>query len=245
MGLDVECRVVLSRTARKMRIKVEPDLVRVICPDGREAEEAVGFLRENREWIVEQLVRVRRLRVARRPARSIPGKVVFRGERVRLQVVHDRQRNGPNRVTFGSDGLLVTCAPNPRTAPSVSLENWFRKEARRLIEAHLARVTKRLKRVPNRVYVMSQKTKWGNCSALGNLSFNWRLILAPDFVLRYIVTHEAVHLAIPDHSARFWLTVQSLCPETERARQWLVSNGGWLKSEMRPGAGGARKEIPA
>ena len=52
-------------------------------------------------------------------------------------------------------------------------------------------------------------------------SRNWRLILAPDFVLRYLVTHEVVHLAIPDHSAKFWLTVQSICPETERAKQWL------------------------
>ena len=53
------------------------------------------------------------------------------------------------------------------------------------------------------------------------LSFNWRLILAPDYVLRYLVTHEAVHLAIPDHSAKFWLTAQSLCRDTEKAKQWL------------------------
>jgi predicted metal-dependent hydrolase len=71
---------------------------------------------------------------------------------------------------------------------------------------------------------MGQRTKWGNCSAGRNLSFNWRLILAPDFVLRYLVTHEAVHLAVPDHSAKFWLTVQSLCPEMERAKQWLRLN---------------------
>jgi predicted metal-dependent hydrolase len=79
---------------------------------------------------------------------------------------------------------------------------------------------------------MCQRTKWGNCSALGNLSFNWRLIMAPDFVLRYLVTHETVHLAIPDHSQRFWLTVQSLCPETERARQWLVANAHRLLTPL-------------
>jgi predicted metal-dependent hydrolase len=48
---------------------------------------------------------------------------------------------------------------------------------------------------------------------------------AEDFVLHYIVTHEMVHLAVPDHSRKFWLTAQSLCPETERARRWLVANG--------------------
>jgi hypothetical protein len=79
---------------------------------------------------------------------------------------------------------------------------------------------------------MGQRTKWGNCSARGNLSFNWRLIMAPDFVLRYLVTHEAVHLAIPDHSARFWLTVQSLCPESEKARQWLAARGHELTLDL-------------
>ena len=68
----------------------------------------------------------------------------------------------------------------------------LRKQARERIELHIAEVGKRLKRAPNRIYVMGQRTKWGNCSARCNLSFNWRLVMAPDFVLRYIVTHEMV-----------------------------------------------------
>ena len=79
---------------------------------------------------------------------------------------------------------------------------------------------------------MGQRTKWGNCSSLRNLSFNWRLILAPDYVLRYLVTHEAVHLAVPDHSAKFWLTVQSPCRETERAKQWLCAHQAHLQVEL-------------
>ena len=94
--------------------------------------------------------------------------------------------------------------------------------------ACLRALTARIQQQPGRVYVMDQRTKWGNCSSRGNLSFNWRLVLAPDFVLRYLVTHEVVHLAIPDHSAKFWLTVQSLCPEMERAKQWLSRHHGQL-----------------
>lgn len=48
--------------------------------------------------------------------------------------------------------------------------------------------------------------------------------MAPDDVMRCLVTHEVVHLAVPDHSAKFWLTVQSLCPTAERSRQWLAGN---------------------
>src|SRR5207237_6283827 len=99
-------------------------------------------------------------------------------------------------------------------------------------EWHLSVITTRLRQKPRRVYVMGQRTKWGNCSAQRNLSFNWRLILAPDFVLRYLVTHETVHLAIADHSAKFWLTVQSLCPESERAKQWLVRHQAQLTVDL-------------
>ncbi len=96
------------------------------------------------------------------------------------------------------------------------------------IGRQLETVTRKLRRTPNRLYVMGQRTKWGNCSSLHNLSFSWRLIMVPEHVLRYLVTHEALHLAVPDHSPRFWLAVQSLCPETERARQWLTRYEGSL-----------------
>jgi predicted metal-dependent hydrolase len=56
--------------------------------------------------------------------------------------------------------------------------------------------------------------------------------MAPEYVLRYLLTHEAVHLAIPDHSHRFWLTVPSLCPETERAKQWLAANGHRVQIDL-------------
>ena len=118
--------------------------------------------------------------------------------------------------------------PRSQTPVEHSLEQWLSREARQSIEPHLSKITARLGRHPQRVYVMGQRTKWGNCSSRRNLSFNWRLILAPDYVLRYIVTHEVVHLAIPDHSAKFSLTVQSLCPDTESAKQWLCRHQGQL-----------------
>ena len=154
---------------------------------------------------------------------------------VAVRVVRSQTWRAPNKVAIEHDAITITCKPGSKTAPARSLENWLRKQARERIEQHIAEVGKRLKRAPNRIYVMGQRTKWGNCSALGNLSFNWRLMMAPDFVLRYIVTHEMVHLAVPDHSRKFWLTVQSLCPETERARQWLVANGQRIQL-MEPGA---------
>ncbi len=91
---------------------------------------------------------------------------------------------------------------------------------------------------------MDQQTKWGNCSSLGNLSFNWRIIMAPDSVLGYLVAHEVVHLAVPDHSHKFWLTLQSLCPNAERARQWLSANSHRLLVPLPEVLAAATKTTP-
>jgi predicted metal-dependent hydrolase len=226
-GQAVEWRLVRSTTAKKLRIKVGLNGVVVVLPKGRDDREAWAFVSDRRAWVAEQVARVAKLHGVCRPSRQSRQEILFRGEAVLLRIVRSQTWRGPNKVAFERDTnmITVTCKSDHEMQSTRSLESWLRKKARLIIEQHVADVGKRLKRAPNRIYVMGQRTKWGNCSALGNLSFNWRLVMAPDFVLRYIVTHEMVHLAVPDHSRKFWLTVQSLCPETDRARQWLVANG--------------------
>ena len=231
-GQEVECRFVRSPTATKLRIKVRPDSLEIVVPEGRDSTEAIDFVSENRAWVIEQLERTRQLRAVRRPDKRLRGQILYCGEPVPVNLMQIDTWQAPNKVVLEAGAIVITRGPNVRTPVSRSLENWLRKQARASIEQHLVDVGKRVKRTPNRVYVMGQRTKWGNCSALGNLSFNWRLIMAPDYVLRYIVTHEMVHLAIPDHSQRFWLTVQSLCPNADRARQWLVANGHRLTVDL-------------
>ena len=231
-GQVVACRLVPSATATKLRIKVRPEGIDVVLPAGRQPAEAAAFVNDNLAWVEAQLARARQLRAARRPALRLRGQLLYRGELVPLRVRLSAQWLAPNKVALEDGALCITCRTDAATLPARSLENWRRKQARERIEALLAEIGQRLKRAPNRVYVMGQRTKWGNCSALGNLSFNWRLVMAPDEVLRYIVTHEMVHLAVPDHSPRFWLTVQSLCPPADRARQWLVANGHRLTVDL-------------
>lgn len=171
-----------------------------------------------------ELERSHRRQTIRRPIKRPTGQILFRGEYVPLRVVRADTWHGPIRASLDNGPSTILCNPRSQTPLVRSVENWLRRRAREQIAGFLAPVMKRLKREPNRVYVMGQRTKWGNCSTLGNLSFNWRLIMAPDFVLRYLVVHEAVNLAIPDHSRKHWLTVQSLCRETDQARRWLVAN---------------------
>lgn len=232
-GRLVDYNLVPSKAARKLRVRIGPDGVEVILPAGRDGEEAAEFLAANGSWVLDQLDRAERLRMVRRPVQRAAGQILFRGEPTRVRIETTRSCSAGNLVRAVEGTIVVSRGPGSRTPVSRSLELWLRREARQGIEDHLARITARLGHAPARTYVMGQRTKWGNCSSRRNLSFNWRLILAPDYVLRYLVTHEAVHLAVPDHSAKFWLTLQSLCRETERARQWLVAHAQDLAIDLR------------
>ena len=221
----LDFRLVPSKTAKKLRVRIGLDGVEVVQPHSRTGPEVFAFLEQHRTWVLDQMARIERLSVVRRPQKRSRSEILFRGEPTRVRVESAPTQARGNAVRFVDGEIVVRRGSGSQTPTARSLENWLRRQARAEIESQLAVVTTRLRQRAQRVYVMGQRTKWGNCSASRNLSFNWRLILAPEHVLRYLVVHEAVHLAVPDHSAKFWLTVQSLCPETERAKQWLSANG--------------------
>ena len=220
-GSHVDYDVVVSRAARQTRVRVGPGGVEVVQPVGANERDVSAFLRRNESWVLAQLDRVANIRGLRRPVRRQYGEILYRGDLtpVRVEFVDTKARG--NRVSWSDGEITVRRGPETQTPAALGLENWLRGKARSAITDYLPVVTARIGQEPVQVYVMGQRTKWGNCSVRRNLSFNWRLILAPDFVLRYLVVHEVVHLAVPDHSAKFWLTVQSVCPELERAKQWL------------------------
>jgi len=172
------------------------------------------------------------LKAIRRRNQLAPGTILFRGEPTPLSFDVIPGRGGGNRVIHDSGGLLVIAGSQSKTPPAKSLEYWLRAQARAAISKEIEVLSAKLKKWPGRLYLMSQRTRWGNCSAKGNLSFNWRLIMAPGYVLKYLVTHEVVHLAIPNHSKRYWLAVQSYCPDMEKAKRWLKDNHHLLQIDL-------------
>lgn len=78
------------------------------------------------------------------------------------------------------------------------------------------------------VTVRDQRSRWGSCSAKGNLNFNWKLIMAPPQVLDYVVIHELCHRIEFNHSPRFWSLVERQMPEYEDWKKWLKRHGSEL-----------------
>ena len=213
---DLRYRTRRSDRARRVRLTVDADgVVEVTLPRRASERDAIAALRELRPWIDRRLAEVARTheRLAERD-----GTVPYLGEDLLLH-----PQPGRTRVHRRHDILLV-----PDGDPRPALERWYRRQARIEVEERLDRATAILGTPYTGLTIRSQRTRWASCSASGAMSFNWRLLLAPEAVLDYVVWHEVCHLQVHDHSPRFWALLASHHPGWREPSRWLRRNGATL-----------------
>ena len=107
-------------------------------------------------------------------------------------------------------------------------EQWLKSVAKKYIYPRVAELSENLMLPFNRLFLRSQKSKWGNCSADKNVSINWRIIKAPDFVIDYVIIHELCHTLIMKHTVKFETLLNSHCPNYKQAQAWLEKYGNSL-----------------
>ena len=213
---DLDYTIRRSPRARRIRVSVDPHGgVEVVIPKRATKKDARAAVAELRPWIDKRLheARATRMRLA-----SPPGTVPFLGGHLWLQ--YDE---GRTRVHRKDDVLHVPAQDTPD-----AIERWYRAQARAEIAPRLTRATGALGRSHTTLSIRNQRTRWGSCSSSGAMSFNWRLLLAPEPVLDYVVWHEACHLVVMDHSRRFWSLVERHLPGYREPRRWLRQNGAAL-----------------
>jgi len=114
------------------------------------------------------------------------------------------------------------------------LEEWYRTQAANLIWRRTDELAAQLGVAYGRVSIRGQKTRWGSCSCKGNLSFNWKLMMAPRPVIDYVIIHEVAHLKEMSHSKRFWQLVAEHCPNWRMHKKWLREHDTILRSKLVP-----------
>ncbi len=122
-----------------------------------------------------------------------------------------------------ADGEIIVAGREEHL--SRRLRDWLKAQARMEISARAHEKACRIDKRIGRITVRDTKSRWGSCTAGGNLNFSWRLVLAPEFVLDYVVAHEVAHLHHRDHSAAFWTLAASLTERLDQARDWLHAYG--------------------
>ena len=229
-----------SARARRARLTVttEGGIV-VVLPQRAPLRAAEQLVQEHADWVRRHVAaaRAQQARLDARPdlaagrvlsVNGIPHEVVIRASA-------DRARRGSVRRQLLSDDegirgqLLVTPgepgADDDRAGLDARiaglLEGWLRAEARRVLASRVAAMAPQLGVTPGALSVRAQRSRWGSASRNGALSFNWRLLLAPAFVLDAVVVHELAHLRVRGHSAAFWTIARAHAPRTDESRRWL------------------------
>ena len=211
------------RRARRYTLRIHSSTREVILtmPPRGSLREAKAFAQKHGGWIA---ARLRRLPAA---APFADGATVpLRG--VAHRVLHCPGRRGTVWIEQGESGEHLLCVAGDAPHVERRVGDFLRREAHRDLSAASRHAAEALGVAIKRISVRDQSSRWGSCSSTGVLSYSWRLILAPPFVLNYLAVHEVAHLVEMNHSPRFWRLVHRVYPDAERAKAWLDAHGADL-----------------
>ena len=194
--------------------------VTMTIPPRGSLRHAHQFAARNADWIAT--------RVKRLPAR-VPfadgTEVPLRGAMHRI--AHRPRARGTVWIEHGESGPLI-CATGNAQHVARRVRDFLKREAKRDLQEATRRHAATLGVTIQKIGIRDTQSRWGSCSSDGALSYSWRLVLAPPFVLDYLAAHEVAHCRELNHSARFWRLVDQLTPERRRAEAWLRSHGNSL-----------------
>jgi predicted metal-dependent hydrolase len=218
---DIPYTIRRSSRARRVRVNVHPLAeeravgVEVVLPTRASERAAAAAVRELHPWIERRVDEAQRALalVAQRGA-TVP----YLGEPLQLVA-----QPGRTRVHRRAERLFV-----PAGDPRPAIERFYRRAARAEIGVRLDRATVLTGSSYSGLSIRSQRSRWASCSGSGAMSFNWRLLMAPESVLEYVVWHEVCHLEVRDHSPRFWALVERRWPRWREDRGWLRRHGATL-----------------
>ena len=216
-------RVLLRRrpSARRLTLRVSSASGDVIMtlPARTSLAAAKSFAAGHSGWIAARLARIP-ARIPFEPEVAFP----LRGLAHRIVLRSGRGTVAP--ALLGDEPVIaVFCEP---AHVSRRIRDYLQREARRDLSRAAARYAERLGERPRRITVRDTRSRRGSCTAQGEVSFSWRLLLAPPLVLDYLVAHEMAHLREMNHGPRFWALVRSLCPHVDEAEAWLKRHGAAL-----------------
>ena len=226
----------------QLQVKVNGEIC-VSVPAKTARSQIADFLTVHRDWIDDHLQQYANLRVLHPRKEYREGeKFMFLGTELRLQIVFLNQHlskiselasvkvkgrilqifSPRPRGLHPCDEMAWKAKSHPEYASAIT--DFYKCEAQRIFRARVHFFSERMKVQPAALEFRSQKTRWGSCSATGKISLNWRLIVASQKVIDYVVVHELAHLRFYDHSRFFWRLVSSQIGDYAELRDWLSAH---------------------
>ena len=220
-GQSVSVTVRVNARAKSYRLSIPHSGGPLLTlPSHGKWSEAEAFLERHRNWLAA--------RIKRAPSQTHMGDggmVPLRG--VDHAIVGTGKIRG--RVELAEDGgAPVLLVPGEPAHQARRLTDWLKDQALIDLTERSAVHASRLGVSVKSIKMRSQASRWGSCSSTGTINYNWRLVLAPPYVLDYVAAHEVAHLVEMNHSPAFWAAVSRTLPDMAKGRAWLKTHGAQL-----------------
>ena len=183
------------------------------------------FFEQNRAWVARKMAERRAIQEMCKPKSFVPGEeFLFLGKSYPLRL---GETNGKVPTLSFCSGEFTL--PENHVAKARDLfVKWYKTRAWEKITEKVLYYSKRLDLVPQGTRLMTARTQWGSCSPDNRLSFNWKLVMAADAFIDYVVAHELLHIKEKNHSHRFWGALESFMPDYRERKAWLDDNAHLL-----------------
>lgn len=203
----------------------------VRAPKGLSEQQTEKILRKKASWIITHQDSLQKLSKEKEEKRYLSGTVVYyKGEKYSLHIakVDDKKKQKIVLTSSIENKMDIFTVYLDEKYIKNFLEMWYKEEARRIITEKVNYYESFFNRSYGNIRIKSMKTRWGSCSTKGNLNFNWKIIMAPEEVIDYLVVHELSHLLEMNHSSDFYKQLSRVLPNYKTHQKWLKENEKYL-----------------
>lgn len=210
-ALGFEIKVIKSPRAKRLTLRIDSKerLPVLTIPERCSTKKAVAFAKEHQDWIERSLARLPQT------------KKFENGEQISLfgKIVTIRHNSKLRKGTFLEDNVLNVSGEAEFLHRRV--KDYIKEQAKNEFYKRSKLLAEKLGCSLHDVTIKDTKSRWGSCSSMHNINYSWRIALAPENVINYLMAHEVAHLKHQDHSRAFWRCVRELYPEAETGKVWL------------------------
>lgn len=217
---EVKVDKIIKSRRRTFSIEIKKDgSVILRAPKRATGEDLKKVIDDKRGWICKTQKKILDKYTKVKPKEFKNGEeFLFLGEKIKLLI--DEKIN--STIFIPEDGFFMPALYEEK-AKNVFLE-WYKNKAFEVISKRVKYYSGIFGFKYAKIRISNAEKIWGSCAANGNISFSWRLIMAPLTVIDYVVAHELAHLEHRNHSKRFWGKVADIIPDFKKRRKWLKEN---------------------
>ncbi|MDB4128293.1 M48 family metallopeptidase [Hyphomicrobiales bacterium] len=221
---NLSIEVIKSKRRKTISIKISNGSVQIFVPDKFSNFRLEEIIKNRTSWIKKKLEESK-LNISK-PKEYINGEVFsYLGYDYQLKILQDIKPD----VKI-NDGFLQVSTSKKFNKDSIKkiLVKWYKARAIEILVEKTNRYANIIGVQPNTIAVRYYKSRWGQCSNIGNISYNWRILMAPNYIIDYVVVHELCHLIEHNHSKKYWNHVLNNYPDYKACHKWLKINGNNL-----------------